>query len=399
MRIGLFSDTYLPFINGVSASMNTLRKELERQGHQVYIVTVNPDNMKYTYHDRVLRIPGIRVGIFDYRLTSFYPIKAVKRIKSWHLDVIHTQSEFGIGSFGRILSKQLNIPIVHTYHNYYEDQVVYVNRGHFDKLTKKIIKQLTNFLCDKTINELIVPTQKIYNVFREKYKVEREIYVVPTGIPTELFSPYQFKAKEIMEFRSSVGINENDITLLWVGRLGPEKNIDFLIKNHNEIIKKCPNCKLIIVGDGPDRGKLEKMAKENIIFIGKVPYEKMPLYYQLGDILVTASTSETQGLTVNEAMAASLPVVAINDEAFTCSITSGSDGIIFKNKKEYINSICDIILNNKLNDMKQNALKKSESFSAKTFANRILEVYNITLKDKPRGIINKIRRIIGGKNG
>lgn len=397
MRIGIFTDTYLPFINGVSTSVDMLKKALEKKGHQVFIVTVNPTNMGYIYENKVLRIPGIPIGIFDYRITSIYSARALKIIRKWNLDIIHSQTEFGIGTYARILAKQYSIPIVHTYHTYYEDYMVYINKGHFDKLTKAVLKQATNFLCDKTINELIVPTEKIHDLFKEKYKVDRNVYVIPTGINTKQFYRSNFKKNEILDLRMGIGLKEDDISLLWVGRLGPEKNIDFLIKNHNEIVKKYPNCKLVIIGDGPERKKLEKMSKKNVIFVGKVPFEKMSLYYQLGDILVTASKSETQGLTVNEAMSASLPVLAIDDDAFKNSVIDGVNGYIFKNKKDYIQKISKLIDNNELDNLRKGALKTSDNFSSKIFAERVLNVYNIALDKKPTSFIDKVKSIFGGK--
>ena len=112
MRIGIFSDTYPPFINGVSTSIRMLEDELRKKGHTVYIVTVNSESMKYKQEGQVLRIPGVPTGIYDYRLTSFYPFKAFNIIKEWNLDVIHTQTEFGVGTFARVIGKQLDIPVV-----------------------------------------------------------------------------------------------------------------------------------------------------------------------------------------------------------------------------------------------------------------------------------------------
>jgi 1,2-diacylglycerol 3-alpha-glucosyltransferase len=97
-----------------------LKNALEKMGHEVYVVTANLSNFHYEYDDkeRVLKIPGIPTGIYDSRLTSIYPIQAVNKIKSWHLDVIHSQTEFAIGTFARLFAKQFNIPIVHTYHHH-----------------------------------------------------------------------------------------------------------------------------------------------------------------------------------------------------------------------------------------------------------------------------------------
>ena len=118
MRIGIFTDTYPPYVNGVSTSISMLEKALRKKGHQVFIVTVNPENMTYKYerNNKIIRIPGIPTGIYDYRLTGIYPIRAIRKIKKWNLDIIHSHTEFGIGTFARIIAKQLNIPLVHTYH-------------------------------------------------------------------------------------------------------------------------------------------------------------------------------------------------------------------------------------------------------------------------------------------
>ena len=210
MRIGIFTDTYTPFINGVTTSVVMLKKALEKKGHIVYIVTVNAENMKYQIEDngKVLRIPGIPIGIYDYRLTGIYPIKAKKLIKKWNLDIIHSQTEFGIGTFARIISKQLNIPLVHTYHTMYEDYVHYITHGYFNKSSKKIVEYLTLFYCDKTISELVVPTKKAYELFKQKYKVDRNVYIVPTGIDIEKFYIEKNPKLNIIEKRKELGIKK-----------------------------------------------------------------------------------------------------------------------------------------------------------------------------------------------
>ena len=347
MRIGIFSDAYIPLINGVSTSIDMLKRALEKKGHQVFIVTVAPKGMKYKYEDKIVRIPGVPLGFFDYRLTSIYPAKAIKTIKSWNLDIIHSQTEFGIGSFARIIAKQFNIPIVHTYHTNYEDTVDYVTKGYFENSSKKIVEYLTKFYCDKTISELIVPTKKTYDLFKEKYKVKRNIYIVPTGIDTEYYSPKQFKKAAISSLREKVGLKKEDICLLYIGRLGYEKNVQYLVQNHAKVVKQNPHCKLVIVGDGPEREKLEHLTRklkiqDYVIFVGKIPFENVAIYYQLGDIFVTASLAETQGLTVLEALSAGLPCVTIKDDSYKNAIIDGVNGYMFANKKQYVNMILEL---------------------------------------------------------
>lgn len=406
MRIGLFSDTYIPLINGVSTSIDMLKRALERKGHQVYIVTVAPKGMKYKYEDKIVRIPGVPIGFFDYRLTSIYPAKAIKTIKSWNLDIIHSQTEFGIGSFARIIAKQFNIPIVHTYHTSYEETIDYVTKGYFENSSKKIVEYLTKFYCDKTISELIVPTKKTYDLFKDKYKVKRNIYIVPTGIDTQKYDSKQFKKSAITALKKKVGLKENDVALLYIGRLGYEKNVQYLVSNHAKIVKKNPNCKLVIVGDGPEREKLEKLAhklkiEDYILFVGKVPFENIAIYYQLGDIFVTASLAETQGLTVLEALSAGLPCVTIKDNSYKDAVIEGINGYMFSTKRQYINTILEMASDYKKRKyMASEALKSSIPHSADVFADRVLKVYELAIGEmpKPKNLYEKLLLIIkGGK--
>lgn len=401
MRIGIFTDAYTPFVNGVTTSVLMLKKGLENKGHKVYIITVNPNNMHFSLDSTgtVLRIPGIPIGIYDYRLTGIYPLKALKQIKKWHLDIIHSQTEFGVGTFARIVSKQFNIPLVHTYHTMYEDYVHYITHGYFDKPSKKIVEYLTLFYCDKTITELIVPTKKAWELFKDKYMVDRNVHIVPTGIDTDRFKPENNKNVKIEKERNKLNIKKEDFIITFVGRIAEEKNIIFLLGNMKNIIKKCSNAKLLIVGDGPDLESYKKYAKENkfeenVIFAGKVPWEDIPKYYLISDIFVTASKSETQGLTVIEAMAATLPVVCINDESFNTTVIDNLNGKIFEDGKQYVDSIIELYNDKKLlNKLRKGAANTAEMHTIKYFAERVLDVYNIAIKNHPKSIIPLIDKI------
>jgi len=409
MRIGLFTDTYPPYINGVSTSVHMLRRALEKKGHQVFVVTVNPENMKYEFDDnnKVIRIPGIPIGIYDYRLTGIYPIRAINIIKKWKLDIIHSHTEFGIGTFARIMSKQLNIPLVHTYHTMYEDYIHYITKGYFDKSSKKIVEYLTLFYCDKTASELIVPTKKTYDLFKEKYKVDRNIHIVPTGIEVERFFTENVDQKEVEKVRKELKIKKDDFILLFVGRLAEEKNIVYLIDTVRDIIKRDKqnkNIKFFIVGDGPDYEKYQNLIKkykmeENITLVGRIPWEDVPKYYQLANLFLTASKSETQGLTVVEAMAAGVVPIAIDDESFNSVIVDGLNGKLFRTKKELRTAVIDL-KNNKEKEMslRKQARINSEMYSSKFYAESILHVYQFALKQKAnkhqkiKNLINKIKK-------
>ena len=382
MRIGLFTDTYPPHINGVATSVSMLESALRKKGHTVYIVTVNPDNLSYNFdNDKIIRIPGIPTGIYDYRLSGIYPIKAANKIRQLNLDIIHSHTEFGIGLFARIMAKQLDIPLVHTYHTMYEDYVHYITKGFFDKSSKKLVEHLTKFYCDKTATELIVPTKKTYDLFKEKYKYDRNVHIIPTGIEIERFYKENINMNKVNSLKQRLNISDKDFIILFVGRIASEKSIDFLIKNHVSLVKKNKNCKLIIVGSGPDLDSLKELSKKlkmdnNIIFTGKVPWNDVSLYYSLANVFTTASHTETQGLTVIEAMAASIPVVALDDEAFNTTIINDLNGYLFKDKKSYCSYMEKLMSNKDLCvKMGNQARINSNPYSSKYYAERVLDVY------------------------
>lgn len=405
MRIGLFSDTYFPHINGVSTSINMLKRALEKKGHIVYIVTTNDSAIKYDYDEKekILRIPGIKTGIYNYRLSQIYPIKVINQIKGWHLDVIHSHTEFGVGTFARLFAKQFAIPLVHTYHTWYEDYAYYLTKGHAEKASKKVVEYLTKFYCDTTATELIVPTKKIYDLFREKYKFEKNINIIPTGIEVERFFPENIDSKKLSKLKRDLNIGKKDFIIIFVGRLAVEKNIEFLLESQRELLNTYKNIKLLIVGDGPAREKYEKLANElniinNIIFTGKVSWQEIPYYYNCADLFATASTSETQGLTVLEAMASRVVPLCINDEAFTSTVIDNLNGRIFNNKSEFIAYVIDLYKDKKAREyLARQAKVFAERCSTKYFAESALDVYERAIQEKNNSknflsiLIDKVR--------
>lgn len=395
MRIGLFTDTYPPFINGVSTSVLMLKQGLEKLGHEVYVVTVNDESFSYKEEDGVLKIPSFPIGLMNFRQSGIYPLKALKIIKKWKLDIIHSHTEFSIGTFARLISKQLNIPLVHTYHTMYEEYIYYITKGYFDSASKKLVEYLTLFLCDKTIDELIVPTEKAKELFKDKYKVKRDVYVIPSGIDTARFYKENIDKNEIINLKKDLGLKKTDFIVLYVGRIAKEKSIDFLINNFNSVLKQIPKAKMIIVGDGPDIKDLIDLAKKEglenkIIFAGKAPWTDVPKYYSLCDVFVTASKTETQGLTVMEAMGASKPVVAIRDESFELMITDKKDGLFFDDEKSYVDMIYEVYKNKKLRDeISFNARLTADKYSPYNYAKNVLKVYEKVIS-KDTNVVKKV---------
>lgn len=409
MRIGIFTETYTPYISGLVTSEIMLKKGLEKLGHEVYVVTANLESFHYEYdeEERVLKVPGIPTGIYDSRLTSVYPLKAVNKIKSWNLDIIHSQTEFAIGTFARILAYQLDIPLVHTYHTMYEDYIHYITKGYFDKSSKKIVEYLTLFYCDKTATELIVPTKKTYDLFKEKYQVDRNIHIIPTGIELERFYTENIDKKKLASIKRKEKITKDDFIAIFIGRLAQEKNVVFLLDVMKDLVPSLPKLKLLIVGDGPDYDLYKEIIEKdhlenNVIMTGKVAWEEVPYYYHLSDIFLTASHTETQGLTVIEAMASSVVPICIDDESFKNTVIDGLNGRIFNNEKECKEIITELYNDNELTKKLSNQARiNSDRFSAKYFAESVLDVYKYAIEHKKNrhSLINKfVDKVKGNKD-
>ena len=402
MRIGIFSETYTPYISGLVTSEVMLKKALEKEGHEVYVVTANLETFKYEYDekDKILRIPGVPTGIYDSRLTSIYPIQAINKIKSWNLDVIHSQTEFAIGTFARIFAKQYNIPLVHTYHTMYEDYIHYVTKGYLKKSSKKLVEYFTKFYCDTTATELIVPTNKTYKLFKEKYRFDKNIHIIPTGIEVERFFEENIDEEQVKNLKKSLGLTKKDFVILFVGRLAEEKNVKFLIESHKALIDKNYNVKLIIVGDGPDKEAYEEYAAslgldKDVIFTGKASWDAMPCYYHIADVFATASKTETQGLTIIEAMASNVVPVCMKDEAFQSMVTEDLNGLFFETQEEYQKQIEFLYDNPKeLSRIDNQARIQAEHYGSRGYALSVLEVYDRAIKTKKEeyrfGIFSKI---------
>ena len=401
MRIGIFTDAYLPSISGLVTSELMLKESLEKMGHEVYVVTVNLEELKYKYdkENKVIYVPGVPTKIYDTRLTTFYNPRAFNQIRKWKLDIIHTQTEFSIGTFGRIVAKQLDIPLVHTYHTMYEDYIYYLTKGYFDKPSKKLIEYLTRFYCDTTVCELIVPTKKIYNFFKEKYNPDEIINIIPTGMDIERFS--NIDKKEVDKLIKKYGL-ENSFVIGSVSRLGKEKSVDKLIIEFSKLIDKIPNVKLLLVGDGPDKKILKDLVKslnieDYVVFTGKVPIEKIQNYYHLMNVFSTFSITETQGLTVLEALASSVPVVAIKDDSFEGVIKNNKNGYLFSKNSDFINMVYKLYSDKTFyKKLSTGAYNTALENSSDVFGQKVYNVYVNSIKNYKKGLefINEIKGVI-----
>ncbi|PTQ80653.1 1,2-diacylglycerol 3-alpha-glucosyltransferase [Trichococcus patagoniensis] len=381
MKILIATDWYSPTVNGVVTSVLNLKKELLKKGHDVRVLTLE-QNCSLAYpDDTVYYVPSVSAGKIypEARFMRTMGGAEVKEILAWHPDIIHTNFEFSTFALAQRIAKQLHIPIVHTYHTVYEDYTHYFspNRA-FGKIT---VRRLSKKILSKT-NAVIAPSEKVKNLL-ESYAVGMPIYTIPTGIDLKIYAE-QVGKKRIDELKRQLAIPENDFVVLSLGRLAKEKNVDELIQNVAEV--GSGKIKLVIAGDGPDRERLENLAKEcgmadKIIFTGMIEPEKVNEYYQLADVFVSASTSETQGLTYIEAIANGLPTVCRKDACLDAIIFDEQNGKQYEDRKEFAEFLERLMDNPDLkNEMGKSSRRIAASFSAVAFADQVLEIYSETLQ-------------------
>lgn len=386
MNIGIFTDAYYPQINGVVTSTIILKTELENLGHNVTIITVKDNKVKDELPN-VLRLPSIPFWkLPNFRVGAVYSRKIMKKIKKLDLDIIHTQTEFTIGIFARIVARRLNIPIVHTYHTMYEDYTHYFSTKRVEKYAKELARKASKVICD-TVDGVVVPTDKV-KIKLQNYGLNKTIYIVPTGIDLRSYDNNKYTEDKINLLKGKLGLIKDNKVILFVGRIAKEKNINVIIKSMKDIIEHRKDVTLLIVGGGPELENLRKLTiKENIdeyvIFTGEIPWEEISSYYHLGDVFVSASTSETQGITFLEAMASKIPVVAKYDTNLDGVIENGKNGKTFEEDNELATILLELLSNEGLcNDLITNAYQMIEPLSSAHFGERIVNVYNKILSER-----------------
>lgn len=347
MKIALFTDTYFPQVSGVSTSIKLLKDELEKNGHEVTIfTTTDPDAKKD--EENIVRILSIPFIFFkDRRMVIGGMYKALKVARQKQFDIVHTHTEFGLGFIGKFVANSLNIPIVHTYHTLYHRYLHYVANGHL--LKEEHVKKLLRAYC-QTVNGIIAPSNLTKETL-EEYEIEKEIRIIPTGVKVPDINNDKKNndiTSEIRSIKEKLGIKKDEIVLLSLSRLSKEKNLDKLVSELPEVLNVNKKVKLVFVGEGPARSDLEKQVKDlnltnKVSFVGEVENSKVNIYYQMADIYINASTSETQGLTYLESLVNQTPVIAAKNDYLSNIIISKNLGMLFDEEKTLSDCIIEYI--------------------------------------------------------
>lgn len=390
MNIVIFSDTFYPEVNGVATSSKNLYDVLKSKGHKVYIITSNPFTNKVIVEDDVIRIPGIKMPfLYDYVLTGIYSNKVMEFLKKLKIDVVHIQCDLFVSQFGWIAVDKLKIPSVYTYHTMYEDYTHYATKGKIDRFAKWAVREYSQNIAFKS-TEIITPSKKTKDYLRRSGCLSY-INIVPTGIDLKLFKTYKLQDKLKNDILKKYNMGSDDKVFLSLGRIAPEKSVDVIMQFFIKYIKetKAKNFHLLVVGDGPSKAKLEVISNENnmskyIHFVGKVDPKDVIIYYSIAQYFLSASVSESQGLTYLEAMANNKIVIAKYDSNLTELIEHDYNGFFFNDYHSFKNVLTKVLNLSPtiINEMKKSMDKTVDNFSIDLFYERIIEVYKRAIRRK-----------------
>lgn len=375
MKVLITSDWYKPAVNGVVTSLLNLAEGLEKDGHEVRILTIS-DSIHHKQEGNVYYFNSLSAEKIYSQARFIIPARngMLEELIAWKPDIIHSQTEFSTFVFAMIISKHTDAPIVHTYHTVYQDYTHYFCPS--KRVGEHLVRAFSRIISRHT-EAMIVPSDKVSELL-DDYHIAKPKYVIPSGIDIDYYTKGRDEIRK--GIRDKYSLAEDDCVLVYVGRLAKEKNIEQIIEYLSD--ERVNDIKLMIVGDGPDRENIEEAIEragiqDRTIMTGMVAPEECANYYKAGDIFSNASTSETQGLTYMEAMASALPVLCREDECLRNVIEPGVNGFMFVDKEDFINKLVKLSKDKELRKRVGEAAKESmiEQFSIESFTKSCERVY------------------------
>lgn len=415
MKIALLSETYFPYINGVTTHIKTLKDGFTALGHEVLVVTCSPTAKKHYIEDGVLYCPAKTLkSIYGFGISYPYSKTRLKLLKDFNPDIIHIHNEFSMGLFGIWAAKKLNSTLVYTLHTAYDDYVYYVMPKVLARMVKgKILDKFLGFYAGKS-KAIVGPSAKCFEYIK-KTSHRKKVRILPNSAEMNLFNPKNVTDEQIANIKKELNIPNDAFIACFVGRMGTEKSVDVTLNYLSQTLKKDDNIYFVAIGDGPDLENLKNQAKElNILdkvrFTGKVTHEELPTYYAMSKLYLTSSLTEMNSISMLEAMAMGLPVLQRMDEINKDQILEGKNGYIFTNETDMYKHLKRL---SKLSDEEYSKIKfeVNETVSQKDekgIAEKELEVYKKAIergrlqnmmkrKHKKQNIVKRIGNTIKKK--
>jgi 1,2-diacylglycerol 3-alpha-glucosyltransferase len=386
LRIGLFTDTYAPQVNGVSISLQLISEGLQKRGHQVTIFA--PKFPGYTDDQPgVVRLPSLKyLNDPPIYVAVLGTPRSTWSLSRKHFDVLHAHSPLTVGFLAYLTASTKNLPLIYTYHTSITDYT------HYLKVIggTGVIRHAARWFSATSTNlgdQIVVPSPKFHRLLLEQ-KVTKPIQVIPNGIDLSNFKA----AKNPGSFRNRLGIKPDAPILFSVGRVDPEKRLDFLIDAFVRIADRVPEAHLVFAGDGGSRKKLEEQAaatkvKDRIHFLGMVKRVELPDLLHDATVFLSASTTEVHPISVIEAIASGLPLVAVQDEAFEGMIVENENGHLTPlNVDAYADTLAGLLADpEKLTRYGKRSLELSEKFSIAAQVRTLEQLYMEAILQNWRG--------------
>lgn len=382
MRIALFTETYLPSINGVVTHVKTLKEGLEALGHTVLVVTADSRVNNHVIADDVMYCPAVKLKkIYNYDIAPPISKERLDKIKSFAPDIIHIHNEFGVGISGVLIARTLKVPLVYTLHTMYDDYVYYVAKTKgFGKIVTSASHLYAKMLAS-TASAITGPSPKVSEYFKA-CGVKKPVHVIPNSVELDVFKPENVDRNDAVRMRRKFGFADDDMVFCFCGRLGKEKNITLLLEYWAKNVRPEDKIKLFILGDGPLHEQHCKEADElgisdMVKFAGRVEHPDLPVYYACCDAYITASLSDTCSISMLEGMAMHLPVLSLKDDLNVGQVKDGINGYNFTDA----DSMYELL--KKLRDMPKDELaefgrrtrESIKTSGAIRLANDLLDVY------------------------
>lgn len=322
MRIGMMADAYKPYVSGITNYIDLNKRYLERAGHDVFVFTFGDLDYRDS-EPRVIRSPGLPIQDTGFYLSFRYSRAAKRLLQS--MDIVHVHHPFLSGRLALRYARPLQIPIVFTNHTRYDLYAQAYLPLMPEEISEGLLRAYMPNFC-QAVDLVVSPSAGMEKVLRG-LDVECPIEVIPNGVELE-----RYHSAEPLP-RAEFGFDAADILLIYVGRLGPEKNLNFLLRAFNGVAQAFDHVRLLILGDGPAREDMQTLVSElglgaRVRFEGMVPYDRLPAYLAMCDAFVTASVTEVHPLSVIEAMGAGLPVLGIYSPGVGDTVEDGKTGFL-----------------------------------------------------------------------